>query len=124
MRAALSWYRLDGVDVVHAPVRSYGDFMWYDVDGVDLPESFGLVVCDGPISHRREGTPRYGVIPVIDHRLNEGTLLLLDDAGRPNERATIERWEALGWHAELPAVATRPFATVRRRDTMTAARDA
>jgi hypothetical protein len=72
-----------------APLRSYDSFVWYDVPG-DLPDEFGLVVCDGPPG----GTPggRYGLLPVAGKRLRPGTVVLLDDA----ERA--ERWtEEAGW---------------------------
>jgi predicted O-methyltransferase YrrM len=76
-------------NVVLAPLRSYGDFEWYDVEASSLP-LFSLVVCDGPPNFAQGG--RYGLVPVLGPRLASGCTILLDDAARPSERETLQRW--------------------------------
>ena len=109
MRAAIRWYGLEGVDVVYAPLRDYGAFEWFTVPD-RLPEEIALVVCDGPVSHKRGGTPRYGVVPVLKDRFRPGTTILLDDADRPSETEALDRWRSEGLSVEAPSVQSRSFA--------------
>lgn len=81
-------YDLD-VEVLKAPLRSYSDFDWYDLPR-GLPSNVGLIVCDGPPGSTRGG--RYGALPVLWDRLQSGTTLLLDDAGRKGEQQALYRW--------------------------------
>jgi hypothetical protein len=82
--------------VQHAPLAEYGDYDWYSTKGLTLPSSFGLVICDGPPGSTRGG--RYGLVPVMRSHFREGTLILLDDAHRSEDRSVAERW-----CVELPA---------------------
>ncbi|MGH7585189.1 MAG: hypothetical protein ACREMH_02985 [Gemmatimonadales bacterium] len=85
-------YRIGGVRLVLAPLRSFGDFTWYDAPaGPPFPDRFTLVVCDGPPSMSTQGG-RYGLLPLMGHRFAAGTEILLDDARRPEDRAVIDRW--------------------------------
>ncbi len=91
--ARLRQFRVRNVHLLHAPLRSYGDFDWYGLpDGTRLPDRFTVVVCDGPPRTTLGG--RYGLLPVLGDRLPPGTEVLLDDAARPEEQAVIERWSA------------------------------
>ena len=57
--------------VIHArPLKDYGDFCWYDAPLETMPDSFFLVVCDGPPSRTKGG--RFGLIPVMRERLTLG----------------------------------------------------
>jgi len=56
-----------------------------------MPDSFSLVICDGPPGKTRGG--RYGVVPVMKERLKPGCVILLDDTGREEERKLASRWE-------------------------------
>ncbi len=78
------------VHVVHAPIVERGTYAWYDPPLDEMPPSFGLVVCDGPPGTTLGG--RYGLIPVMRERLADGATILLDDAGREDEIAILERW--------------------------------
>jgi hypothetical protein len=79
--------------VIHAkPLKDYGDFCWYDVPLETMPDSFFLVVCDGPPSRTKGG--RFGLIPVMRERLKSGCVILLDDAERLAELDIAKRWEA------------------------------
>jgi predicted O-methyltransferase YrrM len=77
-------------NVILAPLIDYGDFDWYDVSGPELPRAFDVVVCDGPPGTNRGG--RFGLVPVVGERLKSGCIILLDDASRPSEAATLTRW--------------------------------
>jgi len=92
--ARLRQFRVQGVRLLHAPLRSYGGFDWYAPPAeVSIPSRFTLVVCDGPPSLTTHGG-RYGLLPVLGSRLPPGTEVLVDDAARPEEQAVIERWSA------------------------------
>jgi len=87
---ALQRHRIPGVDVCLAPLREYGEFEWYDPPLDALPETFSLIVCDGPPGTINGG--RYGLLPVLGTRLGADTLILLDDADREAETDVLERW--------------------------------
>ena len=53
VQRVLDQRRIRAANVVVTPLRSYGDFDWYDIDPTAIPDSFGLVVCDGPPSTTR-----------------------------------------------------------------------
>jgi hypothetical protein len=57
-----------------------------------LPPAFGLVFCDGPKAHNREGLPRYGLLPLLSGRLSEECRILLDDADRVSESQILHLW--------------------------------
>lgn len=80
--------------VVDSPLVDYGSYHWYRLPR-DLPQRIGLVICDGPPA----GTPggRYGMLPQLRERLAPGSVVLLDDADRPEEQAIARRWaDSLG----------------------------
>lgn len=92
-QARLERFRVPNVHLLHAPLRSYGEFDWYGLpDGTPLPDRFTVVVCDGPPGTTLGG--RYGVLPVLGDRFPPGTEVLLDDAARAVERSVVERWSA------------------------------
>jgi predicted O-methyltransferase YrrM len=76
-----------------SPLRDYGDFDWYDPPLELMPESFSLVICDGPPGDTKGG--RYGLLPALARRrLPVGSIILLDDADRPAETDVMNRWQA------------------------------
>jgi hypothetical protein len=88
----LNRYKLDSVVLYTKPLKDYGDFCWYDAPLESMPDSFSLVVCDGPPGGTKGG--RYGLVPIMRERLQPGCVILLDDAGREQELAIARRWEA------------------------------
>jgi predicted O-methyltransferase YrrM len=78
------------VEVLSSPLRDYGDFSWYDPPLMNLPDSFRLVVCDGPPGMTKGG--RYGLLPIFGERLKSGAVIVLDDANRPGELEMVHRW--------------------------------
>jgi len=73
------------------PARLHGiDTQVYDVA---LGRRFDLVLVDGPV-----GTPdhsRWGALAVLDRHLADEFVVVFDDAERPGERQTIERFLTL-----------------------------
>jgi hypothetical protein len=55
-----------------------------------MPDSFSLVICDGPPGTVKGG--RLGLISVMRSRFAEGCEILLDDAWRQQERQIAEEW--------------------------------
>ena len=88
--ARLEGYGIDRTTLCVAPLRDYGDFAWYDPPLDKMPPGFALVICDGPPGTTRGG--RYGLAPVMAARLERGCVVLLDDAGREEERAIAKSW--------------------------------
>lgn len=88
--AALKEHNVPRARLALAPLKSYGGFSWYDPPLAEMPEAFRLVVCDGPPGTTPGG--RYGLLPVMRERLPAGSLILLDDANRPEEQEALSRW--------------------------------
>lgn len=86
----LDRYGIDSPSVCVAPLKNYGEFDWYDPPVASLPDSFGLVICDGPPYWNKGG--RVGLVPVLRSRLHAGCVILLDDAARAQEQTIAKRW--------------------------------
>ena len=85
-----------GVDLRLAPLVDVtvggGTWRWYDPD--QLPEgSVDLLIVDGPPAQPTQLT-RYPAVPVLADQLRPGSIVVLDDYGRDDERAIVERWLA------------------------------
>lgn len=91
VRVILDAFNINSVHLLVKPLKDYGSFFWYDPPLNSMPERFGLVICDGPPGNTIGG--RYGLLPVMRSRLANGTLILLDDASRPDEQIIMDRWK-------------------------------
>ena len=85
-------YKIDSVTLCAKPLKDYGEFSWYDPPLESMPDSFAMVICDGPPGNTKGG--RYGLGPVMKERLKAGCVILLDDAGREQEMEVAGRWAA------------------------------
>ncbi|MCZ6834529.1 MAG: class I SAM-dependent methyltransferase [Planctomycetota bacterium] len=88
----LDKYKLDSVVLDAKPLKDFGAYCWYDAPLETMPDSFSLIICDGPPGDTKGG--RYGIVPVMRARLKPGCVILLDDAGRDEEFAIGKRWES------------------------------
>ena len=88
----LKHYKIDNVIICEAQLRDYDSFEWYDPPLEKLPSSFSLVIYDGPPGGTNGG--RYGLASILRNRLKPHSIILLDDAGREQERAIADRWAA------------------------------
>jgi len=91
MQGYLHRYKLDFIVMCVNPLTDYGAFCWYDAPLESMPDSFALVICDGPPGMTKGG--RYGLVPIMRERLKPSCVILLDDAGREQECAIASRWE-------------------------------
>ncbi len=80
---------LHGIEIVHGPLSDHGDFFWYS--GLDaLPDSFSMVVCDGPAAGSLKGG-RTGLMPVMGDRIVSGAPIVVDRA-MVFEATVIDGW--------------------------------
>ncbi|MES1021760.1 hypothetical protein ABN584_02500 [Gloeocapsa sp. BRSZ] len=86
----LQKYQIPKVHVCLAPLRDYGNFAWYEPPLYVLPQQFELIVCDGPPGKTPGG--RYGLLPIMKEYFSSENTVLLDDANRPGEMETLEKW--------------------------------
>jgi len=91
MAVALRRYRIEGVELTLAPLRSHGAFVWYDAPIDRMPKRFGLVVCDGPPQKTTKGD-RYGLLPVMRESLSGGSVILFDDVKTDGPDPIVSRW--------------------------------
>jgi hypothetical protein len=100
VRSTVGRLGLSSVDVIHAPLRTFGDFWWYDVPMNAIPRTFTMIVCDGPPGDTEGG--RYGLVPVMESRIARDAVILLDDAERSREREIALAWSRrLGFGYQL-----------------------
>jgi hypothetical protein len=83
------------VEVRHAPLEdvTVGGWSapWYARSTMDDLAGIDLLVVDGPPGTTSDEA-RYPAVPVLLDRLSDDAVVLLDDAGRPDERHVVERW--------------------------------
>jgi predicted O-methyltransferase YrrM len=70
---------------------------WYSADTVTahLPDVIDMVFVDGPPSAVQR-LSRYPALPVLLPRLRSGSMVLLDDAHRPDEQEILRLWQEAG----------------------------
>ncbi|MBN1919423.1 MAG: class I SAM-dependent methyltransferase [Verrucomicrobia bacterium] len=90
VREALRKWRVRTVELCVDELHDYGPYTWYVPPQDRMPGDFSLVACDGPPQVTRGG--RYGLLPVMRPRLRSGCVIIVDDADRPEDRATIQAW--------------------------------
>ncbi|PPS43166.1 class I SAM-dependent methyltransferase [Chroococcidiopsis sp. TS-821] len=88
--SVLQKHGIPAVNVCLAPLQDYGNFAWYKPPLSILPQQFELIICDGPPGKTPGG--RYGLLPVMRQYFSPTNTILLDDADRPGEMETLEKW--------------------------------
>jgi O-antigen/teichoic acid export membrane protein len=84
-------FNIKGVELVLAPLRSYGEFTWYDAPMDRMPQRFGIVICDGPPKKTTPGD-RYGLVPRMRDRLSGGSIILFDDVETAGPDPILSKW--------------------------------
>jgi predicted O-methyltransferase YrrM len=109
-RAEIKRHKLESfVMIVHAPLKQMTmgkkKWNWYSVNTVKahLPNVIDMVLVDGPPAAVGP-LSRYPALPVVLPRLRTGSVVVLDDAHRPNEQAILRLW-----HDEGKALFDRSF---------------
>ncbi|MFI1989373.1 O-methyltransferase [Actinoplanes sp. NPDC020271] len=125
-RAALDAHGLTGVaevrDAPLAPVDLDGrTYSWYDPAVLEDLDDIDFLLVDGPPAAVGPDS-RYPALPVTGPRLAARATIVLDDAGRKDEQAALQRWlstidgltragELLGRHAVLDLMKPAGLAT-------------
>lgn len=78
------------VSVLLAPLRPYDGYCWYAFDEAYLPREIEFALCDGPPGDTPGG--RVGLLRRLGGRFASGSIILLDDAGRPSEQEVLRDW--------------------------------
>lgn len=87
----------DYVNLFLCPLKNHKineeTWLWYDISKARLPKAPRLISVDGPPSNTQL-LARYPAIPLLNKRITKDTIILLDDAGRQDEKTIGERWVA------------------------------
>ncbi|CDG83277.1 class I SAM-dependent methyltransferase [Janthinobacterium agaricidamnosum] len=87
----------DWAEVLHAPlhdgVTGIDGWPWYQHDILSSKEAIDMLVIDGPPQAVHQ-LARYPAGPVLFERLRLGGKIFLDDAARPDEQQTLQRWKS------------------------------
>lgn len=107
---------LESVRICTRPLKNYGPYSWYDPPLEEMPDTFSLVVCDGPPGSGHGG--RFGMLPVMRDHLAPRLSILLDDTIRDDEKEIATRWsDVLGARVDIMG-ADQQFATIRTNPTL------
>lgn len=82
-------HQVESVNVIHAPLKDYGEYDWYELPPTVEPSVFGIVVVDGPPGATRGG--RRGVNQLLIPHIPSCALVFVDDVGRPAEKELAEQ---------------------------------
>ncbi|NLE45717.1 MAG: hypothetical protein GX620_13425 [Chloroflexi bacterium] len=88
------------ITLVHAPLKPYPvsdghEVKWYCTEvlkqALSTVDRIGLLIVDGPktVDH----LSRFPALPYFASMVNDKTLLVLDDANRPQEACVIDEWQ-------------------------------
>lgn len=74
------------------PLKDYGDFAWYDNSGLSF-DSIGMCICDAPPGDTKGG--RRGFMNLYHNQMQPGSIILVDDTVREDERNMIQDWQKI-----------------------------
>jgi hypothetical protein len=66
-------------------------YTWYDVNLDNLESKVDILVVDGP-PEKTQKHARYPALPYFYEHLSDKAVVILDDAGRPEEKEIVEMW--------------------------------
>ncbi len=65
-------------------------WLWYDVKQLEKLAPIDMLIIDGP-PMATQRLARYPALPLLFHRLSDDAVILLDDAGRKDEKEIVKR---------------------------------
>lgn len=97
-RALLADHQLDQfAEVRTAPLAPHptvdSPSPWYSVEALSDLDGVDLLFVDGPPGHVGK-LSRYPALPAFASKMSAGAVIALDDAERPSEQATLEKWHS------------------------------
>lgn len=82
-------------EVMHAPLREYTingrSYRFYDLDVLGEISGFQLLFIDGPPGSTNQNA-RFPAVPLLNDRLTDDALVILDDANRLDEINSVKLW--------------------------------
>ncbi len=97
-RSNIARHQLDAaVRIRHAPLKPITidrtSWDWYDSAAFGDVQDIDLLIVDGPTQHGSDREMvRFPALPVLLPKLNQGAIVLVDDADRTHETRIVERW--------------------------------
>ncbi len=90
---------------VHAPLKTYQiadqNWLWYDLATLEGIEEIDLLFIDGPPESTQQ-LARYPALPLLETKLSEKAIIILDDTNRAAEQTIIARWcKEFNWQARF-----------------------
>lgn len=83
-------------EVLYAPIKDYEidgkKYLWYDDARLQSIDRIDLLIVDGP-PRNVAANVRYPAIPLLLDKLQENSVVLLDDGARPGEKEIVQQWE-------------------------------
>lgn len=97
VRHQLAMHGLTEYVLLHAPLQVESIYdgrsaQWYDRASLaELPNQIDVLIVDGPPNGLGQGN-RVPAWEALSDRLSRGSLILVDDTNRPDERAMVNHW--------------------------------
>ena len=120
----LALHDLTNVHLLYAPLRKYqiGQELWYWYEIAPLLEilqdsKIDLLSIDGP-PMATQPLARYPVLPLLQDKLAQEYILLLDDADREDEKVIVRRWKRAFGPFEVEHVATEKGTALLRHKVL------
>jgi predicted O-methyltransferase YrrM len=112
-------HRLDNIaEIVHVPLRevqlNQASWDWYDAARIDPDINIDLLVVDGPPG-QIQNISRYPALPLLSEYFSDEVVILLDDAGRPDEKIILDMWAREFPDFEHECIPTEKGAALLRR---------
>jgi predicted O-methyltransferase YrrM len=81
--------------VVYAPLKDHSvagkKWKWYDLENAETA-AINLMIVDGPPADIQP-LSRYPALPLLEHRLAPGAILMMDDVRREDEKEILKAWQ-------------------------------
>ena len=85
----------DYAEVVFAPLKEVvvhdQSWSWYDISCLKDIEVVDMLIIDGP-PRRTQKLARYPAVPILLDKLNENTVIVVDDTDRADEKEILRMW--------------------------------
>lgn len=87
----------DTATVIYAPLKEVviqnKSWLWYDTAQLqNLERHIDMLIIDGPPTGTQK-LARYPALPILIDQLSDDSIILLDDAARPDERQIVKLWQ-------------------------------
>jgi predicted O-methyltransferase YrrM len=108
----------DVVSVLWAPLKEVTlqgrAYLWYETTELQQCGPVDFLIVDGPPGELQKMS-RYPALPLLRNELSANAIILLDDAGRSDEKKIVDLWRMEISDLEYEYVATEKGAVILRR---------